>query len=674
MKKGYISIRTIMVGVIGIAVFIHFAIFYLVANNIAGENLSTSMEEMYVARASFASAEVTSQIMDDVAFLDTEISSAKSLKSDGTGFAEYTVILEELTDSYDEICMAYIGLTDSTLLNGSGWVPDEGWDCRTRGWYQAAVAAGGKTVFGEPYVDASTGDVMITISKYFKTSEIEGVASLDLFIGEIFGHLTDIVKDNCYDDDYAFVIAQNGQVIYHPDPASNPTPDDLITIDSLLNGAYVKSLETGESFKDYNGVMSRAIKYTDNDTGWITVLVTPEHHYTEQIKELKRPLLVLFVVMVLLTCVTTFVLGFFITRAIKRTAEEINDIVDGMMTGSGDLTHEIRMKDVTEVGLIINGVNAMIKVLGDIIGHINDATESLVSDVKVLQESARTSSDNVNNISATMEQMSAGSAQTTASADMVVKQIDDIASLAGRVKNSTAQKASEIERSMGDVQKYTVEIQNRDVREIERLNEHISALRERIAATKKVEDIQKMTEGIADVASQTNLLSLNASIEAARAGEAGKGFAVVASEIGNLANNSAEMAENIRGVSDEVLAIVDDLVKAAEEVATVMQEMSEGNSKEKKDIMERYNASLKACLDAMNAIGEDNGEIAYSADNIKEAMASIDIAVEESAQGIASVATGTSQLVFVTDEVKESANNVGGVSERLRNEVSKFRF
>ena len=99
-------------------------------------------------------------------------------------------------------------------------------------------------------------------------------------------------------------------------------------------------------------------------------------------------------------------------------------------------------------------------------------------------------------------------------------------------------------------------------------------LEKAIEESRSVNQVNSLTEDILSIASQTNLLSLNASIEAARAGEAGKGFAVVASEIGNLANSSADSVAHISKLIDEVRDLVDDAVKQAGNSAEDINESS----------------------------------------------------------------------------------------------------
>ena len=676
MKKKVISIRTKMVLIIGLAVVVMFAIFLVQAVKIAKSNLTEEIKDMYKARASYASVEVSNEIVGDAGLLDTEILGVDIMKLGNAGTEEFINLMTTITDKHDEVAMAYVGFSDGSLLNGSGWVPPEGWDCRTRGWYTQAVEKNGEVVYGEPYVDSSTGDVMITISKYFNNGDKEGVASLDLLIGTVFGGLTDIVAQSCYSDDYAFIMAQNGQMVYHPDKASNPTPENLLMVEDLLGGAYTRSIETGETFIDYNGVESVAYSYTDLNTGWIAVLVSPYHHCTESINKMRTMLLMLYGVMLVIAAVVVYAVGYSIAKPLKKATASVNKMIEDINAGRCDLTKRVAedVKDNSEVGQIVDGINELLAVLDHVIGKINAATITLVDNVDSLQKSATLVSDNVTNISATMEEMSAGSEETTASTSVVAQQIHDIADLAESMNGSTQDKVNELDKANREVTQFSQQIKQRDEETVAELNKCIEELRKKIDATKKVEEIQKMTEGISDVASQTNLLSLNASIEAARAGEAGRGFAVVAGEIGGLAKSSADMAENISRVTNDVLAVVDDLVKAVENVTKTMLKISQDSSEEKSEIMEKYKTSVSECLETLNQISQESSDISSSVNQIRSAMESIDSAIEDNAQGITTIAANASDMVNVTDSVMNDASSIGNISEQLKEEISKFKL
>ena len=99
-----------------------------------------------------------------------------------------------------------------------------------------------------------------------------------------------------------------------------------------------------------------------------------------------------------------------------------------------------------------------------------------------------------------------------------------------------------------------------------KVDEILTALNQAITDSQSVDQVNSLTDDIMNIASQTNLLSLNASIEAARAGAAGKGFAVVAGEIGSLAENSRQTAGNIQKINQVVVDAVHNLADNANDL------------------------------------------------------------------------------------------------------------
>ena len=191
--------------------------------------------------------------------------------------------------------------------------------------------------------------------------------------------------------------------------------------------------------------------------------------------------------------------------------------------------------------------------------------------------------------------------------------------------------------------------------------------------SRSVDKINELTNEILGISSQTNLLALNASIEAARAGEAGKGFSVVADEIRNLAERSKETANNIQQISALVTDAVEDLAQNANGMLDFIDSTVLADYDKLVDVASQYYDDADKLDAMMDVIDDKSGELEENITNINEGIDGINVAVEESAQGVTMVADNTSQLVDMLGSIRLDAESNREISDELSSEVQMFK-
>ncbi len=585
-----------------------------------------------------------------------------------------TAALEEITEKEPSLAMVYIQLSNGTFLNGSGWVPTAGFNGLTRAWYTDAIANKGVYCYSEPYVDANSGDLVVAVSRYFNSNGWEGIAAVDIFVSTLLEDIDKLVDGDNEKGAYLFVTNKNGTLIYHPNPKFRSTTDKIMKLSDLGidYGSAAKEDEDG-GITDYDGRRVYVAVEELPSIGWQVYYVSPVENFDGAIDAIQSHMLIIAAICMFVAVVVAIIAGIMFAKPITEASKKVKALGESVKSGKADLTQSIETKSKDEIGEFVVAVNELKNAMASIIRNVNAASGELSENVASLKKAAAKSSDNVTTISSAMEEMNATSEETSASTAEVSQKVSDISSLTDKVSRNTADKTADISNIIKFIETRKKEIETNDADMSQRLNDAIENLRSKISDTKKVEEIRSMTQGISSVASQTNLLSLNASIEAARAGEAGRGFAIVADEIGTLASNSSKMAGNIQTVSDEVLAIVDQLVKAAEEVSDIMLKISQENTKEKSQLIEEYVKSLNDCYVAMSSVSEDNREISEVIGNINTSISSIDSAVEDNANGTASVVEGAQVLVSASEDVEKGAKAIEKISTELSSHISGFK-
>ena len=187
-----------------------------------------------------------------------------------------------------------------------------------------------------------------------------------------------------------------------------------------------------------------------------------------------------------------------------------------------------------------------------------------------------------------------------------------------------------------------------------------------------VTNINGKVEGIASIATQTNLLSLNASIEAARAGEAGKGFAVVAEEIGKLADDSKQMADDIRKEMDILLEQSKAAVAAAEDVrqGNMDQQMALGET------LEAVNGMLSdigSTVGGVQLISQGADTCESSKNAVVDTMSALSAISEENAASSEETGASMQELSATVTTLAGSASNLKDIANKLNDEISFFK-
>jgi methyl-accepting chemotaxis protein len=323
--------------------------------------------------------------------------------------------------------------------------------------------------------------------------------------------------------------------------------------------------------------------------------------------------------------------------------------VKELAAAEGDLTKEISVNAKDEVGSIAYSMNQFLRSLRDMLIQIKGNGEHLMENTESIDESMKKSVGEVASMSATMQ-------QTTASMlDMneKVQNIKEQAQASGQLAKTIILETGEHAQRTAVVQENAQKFQNDAVEAKKKMQQQVNkigaGLEEKIKQAQRVERIGELTGKIVEIASQTNLLSLNASIEAARAGESGRGFAVVASEIGNLAVQSAGTAKEIGTINEEITQMVRELSDAAFQLLNIV------------------NTQVMKDYDMLEHTGEayyqDAALFRNQMESCMEYMKQLQQSMDTIMGSVSDVASG---IQLETDVVQENTESIVGIQKQIK--------
>ena len=563
----------------------------------------------------------------------------------------------------------YMGNETGFYMDGSGWKPDRNYIVKEREWYKEGLTHE-NFEFGNPYVDADSGNLVVSASTLLEGSgDHKTVIATDVLLDDI----TEMVSEITFmgsDTGFAFLVdANSSTILAHKDKSLNAQlinemePGSLLAEVSKLIQKQDYSINTIKDGHEDYFVLTQPVE----GTSWMLVSCVAEG---EVFGDLNRMLFIYvaiaIVVILLVAIIIDRIIGYTILP-IKKLTEGITQITDG------DFTVAINSKGNDEIAVMSTALKKYIETMNDIIKSIRIISSNLDDKAGiskrvsgVLSNTAKEQSQSMRNMESSIDQLANAVSELAKNASMLAQVVNTANEHGEKVNEKIEVSVAATENGFKGMQKVQVTMED-IVLSIKELSKSVESVSE---STKEINGIVALIE---DIASQTNLLSLNASIEAARAGEAGRGFAVVASEIGHLADISSKSTHQISEIIEKVNVQIGDMVNKTKHSVESIEENSVSIN-QACDIFEHIYTDINNTKDLIQSILSEIQQV----DDVASSMAVISEQQSASAEEIlATIEVLTINSAQVEDEsyqVEECSTVVAESSEELAEHMKQFKI
>ena len=319
----------------------------------------------------------------------------------------------------------------------------------------------------------------------------------------------------------------------------------------------------------------------------------------------------------------------------------------------------------SETGQIASAMDSLYDILRGIVSTLQGCTDSLEQSTSTMNDATNTLIEYVGDNSATTQQLAASIITTNGAIGNVVSEIEKISELVGYVADKV-KTGDEKSRQLIQTAENMKSMAGNALQEAGvKIRQNRSNMEAAMVNLQSLTRVNEMAKQILDIASQTNLLSLNASIEAARAGEQGKGFAVVAQEIGNLASNSSATAKQISDICGEINTNIANVRECVDDIISFMEGDVSQNFQEFVGMANEYGKSVADIRGAIWDIEESSNGFVASIASIRDRMSVIQSASKENEIGV-------DEIVAKVERTNATAEELQNVSRTNRNNAREI--
>ena len=473
------------------------------------------------------------------------------------------------------------------------------------------------------------------------------------------------------DSSYGYIVSTDGTMLYHPTAEKIGQPVENETVKKIV--AEVEAGKTPEpevvSYM-FDGTQKYAACYV-SENGFIFVMTADDTDLLKATNKLQARGLGTAVVVLIFGVFVAWICARRMTRPLIRMTSAVDRIAGFDLTEDPELIALDKNKG--ETGAIAHAVLHMKQALRSMVQQIREQSANIHQASGQLEENATATSGNVDSVETAVNEIATGA---TSQATETQRATEDVVMMGTMIENtstqvenlnSTAVEMSNASASARDALEELNHINEKAIESIEVIYQQTHTTNE---SALKIKDV---TELIASIAEETNLLSLNASIEAARAGDAGKGFAVVASQIQKLAEQSNASTKKIDDIIHMLLTDSENAVHTMEEVRKVMHQQSE-KVEQTKQVFGSVNQGIDQSISGMEAISEHTRQLDHARENIVDTVQNLSAIAQENAASTEETNAVVMEIGGVMQQISGNAQGLRRIADILEKNMETFKL